>query len=575
MNLILKTKMLNQNKTRSQKTKTLREFEYRAKSARLEGPSSKNNAYLLSSLRAMRIAMHNENSKLKKKLKLLQGNAKLTQMSELESENRAYFAEMKRLKELIEAVEKNKAKVPEEDIELVQHQMNEQEAEINAINSKKSQLIKELKTKQKEIEKYKKEIKHMEKSNVDENAIKKYKEEIDKLNKKLKELQKKYKEHKEIERIKNKIEQQQRTIEDLKNLIQQARLDVLTSRSRENNLLPSKDTISKLKRNLRLKKDVKEELKSQLFEHFNDKERVSLCELSKIFTHAPCNLFFDSALNLAEYIIGAKASKVNKLTKEKPLSEILDILANLLNEDSSSSNVDVIIENMNEEELIGLFHSCFLKIKDQLKRHDISLKDLFSHVLFTKVIEGERVEVIRSSDFLATIELRLGLRLSSMERACLTSIMQLNDREDLIKFEGLVQIVKEVNRDELSFDQLDKVSVLLLFALSEHMSDSRIEVEEMLREYTYPQNVEMGGKEMVVDIVDSKDLFSVIRKIGLNIEGDEHDNLKEFLCIAPEYPEKLVVSKLKKAIEEFRSNQELRDMAYRCHQELMDEGNLN
>ena len=143
--------------------------------------------------------------------------------------------------------------------------------------------------------------------------------------------------------------------------------------------------------------------------------------------------------------------------------------------------------------------------------------------------------------------------------------MHLTENEDLIKVEGLAQIMKEISEEEIDIKKLDKISLVLLYGLAEYLVNSKVSLEKALKKYIYPQNVEVDGTEFIVDIIDSEDFFNVLKKLGI-MEEKEYKELKEFLCIAPEYEDKLVINKLKKAIEEVTNNQELRDM---IHQGLL------
>ncbi len=244
-----------------------------------------------------------------------------------------------------------------------------------------------------------------------------------------------------------------------------------------------------------------------------------------------------------------------------------------------------VLEGLNEEQVIETTQKCFLRIANRMFKQKLAVSALYHDVAFSKAIDGENAELITPADFLNGL-VKLGLNdLNDVEKACLVKVLAINDEETLIKLKDLMQIladfgIKEKESEEpgengaeedMNFEELDKVSMVLMLALTEYIMKAKVPLYELFGEAIYQQEVQMDSDHMVVDLINSGDFFSVLGKIGINSEEKEHDNLKAFLCIDPEYTDKLVVRKVKKAIEEFATNEELRTYAQQCYQELVEE----
>lgn len=130
--------------------------------------------------------------------------------------------------------------------------------------------------------------------------------------------------------------------------------------------------------------------------------------------------------------------------------------------------------------------------------------------------------------------------------------------------------VKEETGELLNFADLDKVSMVLMLALAEYMIKSQTTLQDLFSKAVYNQTGEKDSKTET-ELLDSKDFFAVLAKIGINIEEREHQNLKKFLCHDSREPDRFSVDKLAAAIEEFGSNDELREVAHKCYEELVSE----
>lgn len=633
-NVALRARIHQQEQTKAQKVKVIREFQMRSTGF---GKSVKSGTYFLSSLKKMHKEVRTENEKLRKELRKLQENPRFTEVNELEGEHKAYIEEMQRLQEMMKKAENSGQGIPMEDTKAMNAKMKEQNNTLEKLNKEKNRLLKEIEKDEQNIENYKKKFQDADKQNKknDENQIEQNRKEIEKLKEKLKAAKNDKSASKDSDEVaklkkarddtKQRLKDQEKKIYNIQNEIEETKsskeveLNALRMKSQGGKKVvsdkveaPSSKIVDEFKKNIGGKSISEKELKEKLFEPYNDDEKISLHELARLLTRAPCKLSTENALKLAEYVVEAKGNKPSALMKEKPLSEVLKKLRAVINEGGKSeeikskekspepksesksepksepksdekqkSNEDMNQEvTITEEQLIEIFKKCIQKIKEQLNAKHKSIEDLFAKVIFSKNINDEEEEVVRSSDFFKIIKDALSLKFNETEEACLSKIMSVSDDDDLIRFQSLVQIVNEldVKSDdeeqmdmEMNFTELDKISLVLLFALVEYMLESKNSLENIFSQYIYKQDIEIDDEQTTIDLIDSGNFFKVLDKIGISMEDKEHENLKDFLCIDKEYSDKLVVNKLKKALEEFETNEELRKKAFKYYQELAEE----
>eukprot|EP01022_Parablepharisma_sp_SALTPOND_P018237 TRINITY_DN296_c0_g1_i14.p1 TRINITY_DN296_c0_g1~~TRINITY_DN296_c0_g1_i14.p1 ORF type:complete len:331 (+),score=63.74 TRINITY_DN296_c0_g1_i14:2499-3491(+) len=236
------------------------------------------------------------------------------------------------------------------------------------------------------------------------------------------------------------------------------------------------------------------------------------------------------------------------------------------------------IENLSEDEMITATQKCFTEIANQINQRHQTIDELFSDVAFTKVIDGEEVILINPGDFLKVLKEKLEVSLTSIEKAFLKKVLAVSEEDDSIKLQDFMQIMEdfgisigEEDKVELDFNELDKVSVVLMLALTEYIVASKLPLYDLFSEIIYQQDVQIEDEKVQIDLINSEDFFNTLSKIGISMEEKEHENLRNFLCIDPEYPDKLMINKLKRTIEEFAVNEELRSYAQQCYQELVEE----
>ena len=244
------------------------------------------------------------------------------------------------------------------------------------------------------------------------------------------------------------------------------------------------------------------------------------------------------------------------------------------------------MEEMTEEQMIGIAQKCFSGIAEKMASQGLTVTSLFKDQVYHKSIESEDVSLLSPENFMKGLK-KLGLEeFTSAERGCLEKMLAADDTEKGFRVKDLVQILEDYGITEsgkedkeqddeavkeMQFEDLDNISMVLLLALTEYLVSAKTPLYDLFGNVIYKQPVQVDDKELEVDIINSPDFFEVLHGIGIDTEEKEHDNLKTFLCIDPSYSDKFSVDKLKAAIEEFAVNEELRAHAQQCYQELVEE----
>eukprot|EP01022_Parablepharisma_sp_SALTPOND_P025583 TRINITY_DN5_c0_g1_i1.p1 TRINITY_DN5_c0_g1~~TRINITY_DN5_c0_g1_i1.p1 ORF type:complete len:942 (-),score=200.59 TRINITY_DN5_c0_g1_i1:2152-4977(-) len=268
------------------------------------------------------------------------------------------------------------------------------------------------------------------------------------------------------------------------------------------------------------------------------------------------------------------------LPEIQPLEEVSE--SKRLEEKSEQEQVED-IESVSEDQMIEIAQKCFSGIAQEMLSQGLTVSSLFKGDVYRKAIEGEEVELISPESFMKGLK-KLGLEdLGPLERGCLEKMLAANDSEKGFRVKDLAQILEdygvlETGRENeeatMRFEDLDKVSMVLLLALTEYLVNAKAPLYNLFGNAIYKQPVQVGDNELEIDIINSPDFFEVLNGIGIETEEKEHENLKAFLCIDPSYSDKFSLDKIKAAIEEFAVNEELRNHARQCYQELVDEEQL-
>lgn len=305
---------------------------------------------------------------------------------------------------------------------------------------------------------------------------------------------------------------------------------------------------------------------------------------------------------------------LDQLPYELFVEHLSELLNKLLEHDEESAHdsakelpAEEASPELDEEQVLALVQTCFTEIAEQVVSRGVPVSSVFGEGVYRRVVDGEEVELVSAEEFAKSLR-KLGVReFKPVENAYLNKMLAASEEEPGYKVKDIVQILndygvsgdneheeeqmadnldsndnaesqeknpspqhKDNEEEEVNIEDLDKVSMVLLLALSEYLNNTNGSLEKVFENVAYKQPVQIDEEELEIDIINSKDFFETINGIGIETEEEQHENLKAFLCLDPSYADKFSLDKLKMAIEEFKTNEELRECAKQYYQELVD-----
>ena len=273
---------------------------------------------------------------------------------------------------------------------------------------------------------------------------------------------------------------------------------------------------------------------------------------------------------------------INNLATE-PLTHFLNAFTN--KQQSSPNNAGKKeIQTMSEDQIIYTAQRCFYEIAQKMLAKGFNVPSLFKGKMIYKEVDGEMVELLTQADFVEGIQTLELESLKPLEYACLMQVIAINDGEEYIRIQDFIKIledygieaeqedsagqqtIKEENMQTMydQFKALDKISVILLLAFAEYVMKTKISLAELFKEYV--SEASEGAK-----VVKCAAFFDVLKGIGINIDESEHPNLKLFLSYDKQSLEQFSLNKLEVVLKLLENNDELRNFAHKCYEELMNE----
>ena len=246
---------------------------------------------------------------------------------------------------------------------------------------------------------------------------------------------------------------------------------------------------------------------------------------------------------------------------------------------SSEVQSERCVENMELEQMVNVVQKCFAEVAEGILVKRLKVEDIFKDKVIIKQIEGEEVQMISPENFISTIQ-NLGIKeFTTLEKNCLKKALSQDDTEEDFRLEELAKILDDFTDQrlgsslvkELNFDKLDKVSMVLLLALTEYLFVSKISLYELFGKVIRKELVDLDDFKAEISVISSTDFFDVLNRIQIETEENEDNNLKDIIAVDSRYPNKFSLDKLKAVIEEFATNSELRDRARECYLELLNE----
>eukprot|EP00826_Nyctotherus_ovalis_P019826 TRINITY_DN16161_c0_g1_i1.p1 TRINITY_DN16161_c0_g1~~TRINITY_DN16161_c0_g1_i1.p1 ORF type:complete len:266 (-),score=87.80 TRINITY_DN16161_c0_g1_i1:156-953(-) len=245
--------------------------------------------------------------------------------------------------------------------------------------------------------------------------------------------------------------------------------------------------------------------------------------------------------------------------------------------------------NVTEDQIIEIAQKAFYTLAQAMIQRKTTARELFSNKIRMLKVDGEELEVVPSKDFTDIIH-SLGIPdLQPVEYACLVRILATDEDEKFIKLSDLVLILADYNikdnqdaspekakakKTGLDFSKLDQFSMILLLALTEYLIKSDTPLYDLFGSAIYKLPVKTKTKVKNIEVIDSANFFKILADIGIQIEENEHEELKKFLSLnVNHYPNKVSVKKLKDSIEQFAFNEDLIKKAHEYYEALMEDGN--
>eukprot|EP00826_Nyctotherus_ovalis_P027436 TRINITY_DN2144_c0_g1_i6.p1 TRINITY_DN2144_c0_g1~~TRINITY_DN2144_c0_g1_i6.p1 ORF type:complete len:332 (+),score=92.46 TRINITY_DN2144_c0_g1_i6:107-1102(+) len=244
---------------------------------------------------------------------------------------------------------------------------------------------------------------------------------------------------------------------------------------------------------------------------------------------------------------------------------------------------------LTEEQIIEITGNCFQNIAQYMRRANLTIDSLFKSLFKKEVIENEEFEVITVENFFNIVDSMPIQKLTNDQKQCLIQVLTMNDNEDFIEINDLFQVFenygitdktsanKQPKQDKAEetkanaspkrtlkqFEELDKVSMVLMLALAEYLIKADISMCDLFDSYIYTRAAEEG------EVLHSGDFFKVLCEIGIKTDEDEHENLKSFLVLPSS--DSLSVDKLTDALTQFATNKDLRAVAHEYYMEMINE----
>eukprot|EP00826_Nyctotherus_ovalis_P007520 TRINITY_DN11898_c0_g1_i1.p1 TRINITY_DN11898_c0_g1~~TRINITY_DN11898_c0_g1_i1.p1 ORF type:complete len:787 (+),score=234.21 TRINITY_DN11898_c0_g1_i1:202-2562(+) len=265
-----------------------------------------------------------------------------------------------------------------------------------------------------------------------------------------------------------------------------------------------------------------------------------------------------------EYILLKPYEDSRDMNKLSPAG-LVDYVNALTNKQQSSPNYTTKqeIQAMTEDQIIYTAQRCFYEIAQKMLAKGFNVHSLYKHKMIYKEIDGETVELLTQNDFVEGIQTLEVESIKPLEYACLMQVIAINDGEEYVRVQDFVKILEDYGVEaekkmrQEQFKALDKISVILMLAFAEYVIKTKIGMKELFKEEG--------------NAVKSSAFFDVLRGIGINIEENEHPNLKQFLCYSDMNLDLFSLSKLEAIVKQFETNEELREFAHKCYEELMNE----
>eukprot|EP00826_Nyctotherus_ovalis_P053304 TRINITY_DN6903_c0_g2_i1.p1 TRINITY_DN6903_c0_g2~~TRINITY_DN6903_c0_g2_i1.p1 ORF type:complete len:229 (+),score=39.09 TRINITY_DN6903_c0_g2_i1:116-802(+) len=210
-------------------------------------------------------------------------------------------------------------------------------------------------------------------------------------------------------------------------------------------------------------------------------------------------------------------------------------------------------------------HEAFELISKKVDEMNIAPEEVFG-----KIINGKKPTAIAVEEFMNIVNAMNISGLTLLHCNCLIKVLSSDNLSSLfIPNDTSHSNKKESKIVEEILELSDTMTIIILFALTEYMMRNNAPLYNLFGDVIYKKTMNSKGKDRNVELIASENFFAVLQKIGIELEESEHENLKQVLCIDQKYLNEIHVRKLKAAVQEFATNEELKELAKSYYQEAL------
>lgn len=262
-----------------------------------------------------------------------------------------------------------------------------------------------------------------------------------------------------------------------------------------------------------------------------------------------------------------------------------------------------------------------MRIANDMKKKQVSVRELFDELIAEAEIDGEVIEVLTQISFFEGLS-ALDMEFSEIEMECVLAILCKPQLENCLLYDELEKIIENFDsyeeddlkknplgktppkaagvggksessskkpspiqsaqpspqkkknvensaappaanddknkKKKLDYDQLDDKSILILYKLQKQIEKKGNDVIKFFQQIVYKKLIVTSKKEENVEVINTDDFFSLLSDNGIVKKAKPHDNLHKFLLLKATIPELLFFKKVKKTLKDLVSVEELK-----------------
>jgi len=211
---------------------------------------------------------------------------------------------------------------------------------------------------------------------------------------------------------------------------------------------------------------------------------------------------------------------------------------------SSSHEIEASISSVQKE--------CIEIIKNNLMEVEMSLGELLrDKIMIGKSEDGQEYEIVMIDDLMSLLRSISGKNLEAGQLAELEDLFRSSggDKGNYVLIQTLAELFGDVEDEELlkEMNELSNDTFMVITGLINYLQENDVSVMELLSGAVHQQNVNIDDEVVAVELIDAKDFYEILKKIGILNEPDK--DLSNFLCLDKKYPEVFLMKKFLKLVE--------------------------